>query len=150
MFCAGFVNCVIDSGAASGSCLDDLITQQAGVAGKTLNNLRLVVKGHGEGLILATTKHRVEKIDGGVLLKLDAVANAVGSVHQEADAERNVRLTAEEPDCLRSVFIEKFEIVLREIGNKFVAPVQHGGEDVNDVDGNFDRRLALLRFLLIR
>src|SRR5204863_831349 len=126
MFCAGFVNCVIDGSAASSACLDDLIAQHARVTREPLDDLRLIVEGHGESLILATAQNGVEKIDGGVLLKLDAVANAVGSVHQQADAERDVRLAAEEPDCLRSIFIEKFEIVLGEIGNKFVAPVEDG------------------------
>ena len=150
MFCAGFVNCVIDGGAASSARLDDLIAQHAGVTSESLNDLRLIVEGHRESLVLATAQDGVEKIHGGVLLKLDAVANAVGSVHQQADAEGDVRLAAEEPDCLRSVFIEKFEIVLREIWNKFVAPIENGGQHVNDVDGNFDRGLALLCLLLIR
>src|SRR5882757_5023641 len=150
MFCAGFVNCVIDGGAASSACLDDLIAQHARVTRESLDDLRLVIEGHGESLILAAAQNGVKKIDGGVMLKLDAVANAVGSVHQQADAERNVRLAAEEPDCLGRVFIEKFEIVLREIWNKFVAPVENGGQHVNDVDGNFDRGALLWRLLVRR
>jgi len=54
-------------------------------------------------LIFAAAKDGIEKIDGGVLLKFEAVANAVGSVEQQADAQRNVRLAAEVLDGLRTL-----------------------------------------------
>src|SRR5207302_628275 len=84
------VNCVVDGGAASSACLDDLIAQHACVTRESLDNLRLIVEGHRESLILATAQNGVEKIHGGVLLTSDAAANAVGRVHQQADGKRAV------------------------------------------------------------
>src|SRR5579885_2871870 len=46
-----FVAGVVDGGAAAGAGLDDLVAQQAGVVGKGLENLRLVIEGHDEGFI---------------------------------------------------------------------------------------------------
>src|SRR5215475_1036252 len=77
VLCASVVNRVINSRAASGFRANDLVTQHTGIAGKALNDLRLIVKGHGESLIPATAQNGVEKIYRSVLLKLEAVANAV-------------------------------------------------------------------------
>jgi len=60
-------------------------------------------------LILAARKDGVEKIDGGVLLKLDAVANAVGECPSTGRCGEECPTAAEESDWLRSVFIEKLK-----------------------------------------
>ncbi len=101
-------------------------------------------------MIFPAAQDGVEKIYRGVLFKLDAVTNAVGSVEQQADAQWNVRLAAEVLDGLRSVLVKNLEIVLREIRNEFVATVQDGRKNVDQVDDGNECGLAFLCLLLIR
>ena len=74
--------------------------KHAAIAGESLNDLRLVIESHGESLIFAAAQDAVEKIDGGFLLELDAVADAVGSVQKHADAQWQIGLLAEKTDFL--------------------------------------------------
>src|SRR2546423_4155116 len=77
----------------------------------------------------------LNKKEVGVLLELDAIANAVGRIHQQADAQRQVRLPAEVADALRSFVIKNFEIIFFQIGNELVA----AGEDPQQKDHKEDR-----------
>jgi len=79
-----------------------------------------------------------EKIDGGVLLELDAVADAVGSVQQDADAEGEIGLFAEITDFLGSLSSKIFEVGFFQRRDELVAAVQHGEENVDEVDGDDD------------
>src|SRR2546429_426385 len=116
LFQARFIDRVVNSGAAARARLGDLVTQCSGVAGEALDDLRLVVEGHRKSLIFIAAKHAEQKIDGSVLLELDAVANAVGSVQQHADAQRQIGLPAEITDFLRSLVVPNLEVALFELG----------------------------------
>ena len=111
---AGLINGVVDGGAAAGAGADDLVAQQTGIGGKRLNHLRLIVKSHHECFVFAVAHHAEEEIISSVLLKLDAVADAVGCVEQHADAQRQVGLPAEITNILGNVVVEDFEILLFE------------------------------------
>jgi S1-C subfamily serine protease len=74
------VDGVVDGGAAARAGLDDLIAKLAGVAGESLQDLRLVVEGHHEGFVFVAAQNTIEKADGSVLFEVQAIANAVGGV----------------------------------------------------------------------
>ena len=80
MLGARLIDGVIDGGATARAGLVNFVAQQTAIAGEGLNNLRLVVEGHGESLVFAAPQNAVQKIDSSFLLKLDAVADTVGSV----------------------------------------------------------------------
>src|SRR5712664_3215118 len=90
LFHARFINRVVDRGAAARARLGDLVAQRSRIAGESLEDLRLVVEGHHESFILVMAEHAEQKIDRSVLLELDAVANAVGSIQQHPDAQRQI------------------------------------------------------------
>src|SRR5207245_11616983 len=104
------------------------------VAGEGLNDLRLVVEGDDESVIFFAPQHAEKKIDRSILLELEPVANAVGSVHQDADAQRQIRLLAEEANLLRFAFVKNFKVNFIQVGHQFVAPVQHGEKHVDESD----------------
>src|SRR2546427_10488528 len=94
-----------------------------------------------------------QEFRGRFLLELQAVANTVRGIHHHPDAERKVRLAAEVADGLLLAFVKNLEIVLRQIGHKFVAPVQNGEQNVHKVDNRNDGLLPfqlLGRLLLLR
>src|SRR5690242_14396673 len=94
----GIVNRVVDRRAAASARLGDLVAQSARIPGEGLDDLRLVVEGHYKGFIFVAAQDAEKKVDGSVLLKLDAVANAVGGVQEHADAQGQVGLLAEVTD----------------------------------------------------
>src|SRR6267143_600272 len=73
--------------------------------GERLDDLRFVVEGHHKGFIFIAAQHAKQKINRSVLLKFDAVADAVGSVQQHADAQRQIGLLAEVTDFLWSFVV---------------------------------------------
>jgi hypothetical protein len=125
-FFAGAVDCVVNGGPASRARFHNFIAQAPGVVGEGLQNGRLVIEGHYESLVFVMPQDAEEKRSGRVLLKFQAVPNAVGGVHQQANAQRKIGLTAEVADRLRSFVVRDFEIVFIEIGHQFVASIQDG------------------------
>ena len=89
---ARLIDGVVESRGAAGALPLDDVAQQVQVAGEILDDLGLVVDGHQEGLVLAPANHIEQKIDGRLLLELQALANAIGSVEQQADAQGQVGL----------------------------------------------------------
>jgi len=150
---ASLINGVVDGRAAAGARAVDFVAQEAGVAGERLDDLRLVVEGHDEGFVFAVAEDAEEEVVGGVLLELDAVADAVGSVHEHANTQRQIGLFAEIADVLGNVVVEDFEVLLVERGDQLVAAVEDSEEDVHKIDLDGDDRLAfgdgLLRVLLL-
>ena len=90
------VDGVVERRAAAGALLQDDVAQPVHVAGEILDHLGLVVHGHQEGLILVAPDDVEKKIDGRLLLELQSLANAVGGIQQQADAQRQIGLPAEE------------------------------------------------------
>ena len=144
MFLASFIDRVVNGGAAAGACADNLIAKGTCIAGEGLNDLRFIVEGHDEGFVPAVAQNAEEEIRRGVLLELDAVADAVGGVDEHADAERQVGLFAEVTNLLLRFFVEDLEILFFEVGDKFVAAVENGEENVDEVDHRAESGLAFL------
>src|ERR1700733_497128 len=141
-FFAGVENRVVDRGAATGAGLDDLVAQTAGIIGEALKDGGFVVESHDEGLIFVAAQDGEQERSSGVLFEFEAVANAVGSVEQEADAEREIGLLAEIANGLGNLVVGNFEVVFLEVGDELVAAIENGEEDVNEVDGLYDARLV--------
>src|ERR1700744_187772 len=142
LFFARIENRVVDSGAAAGARLDDFIAETAGVVGESLEDGGLVVEGHDERLIFVAAQDGEEERGWGVLFEFEAVADAVGSVEQEADGEREIGLFAEIANGLRDLVVGNFEIVFFEVGDEFVAAIENGEENVDEIDGLNDARLV--------
>src|SRR5215472_17454334 len=104
LFGTSLVNGIVDGRAAASTRSHDLVAQSSRIAGESLDNLRLVIEGHHERLVLVAGKIAEKKTDRGVLLEFNAFADAVRSVEQHADAQRYIRLLAEIPDFLRLAF----------------------------------------------
>src|SRR6202040_1088063 len=95
----------------------------------------LVVEGHDEGLISIVADNGKQERSGGVLLKFEAVTDAVGSIHKQADPEGQVGLPAEVADGLRGLVVGNLEVVFLEVGDELVATIEDGEEHVDQVDG---------------
>src|SRR5260221_14353156 len=145
---AGLVDGVVNGGAAAGASAQDLVAQFAGVWGEALNDLRLVVERHHEGFVLAAAQDAKEKIVCGVLFKFDAVANAFGSIQQNANAQWQVGLPAEVADFLSVVVVQNFEVRFIQTGNKLIAAVEKREEKNHPVHRDWKHRLAFLNFFL--
>ena len=105
LFRTSFVDGVVNRGAAARTRAHDLVAQCPGIAGERLDNLRFIIESHDERFVFIATQHAEEKIHGSVLFKFNAVANAVGSVEQHADAQRQIRLLAEIANFLRLAIV---------------------------------------------
>src|SRR5713226_10752618 len=147
---AGFINRIVNRRPAAGAGLCDLVSVCARILGEGLDNLRLVVKGHHKSFILVAAEHTEKEINRSILLKFDAVADAVRGVQKHADPQGKIRLLAEKADFLQPVFVENLEVALLQIRNQLVAAVQHGEKHVNEVDDRDDGLFALLRRFLVR
>jgi hypothetical protein len=146
----GLVNGVVDCGAAAGARVYNLISKLVRFAGEVLQNLRLIVEGHHKCSVLVATQDAIEKIHGGILLELDAVSDAVGSIKEHPYAEREIGLARKETDGLLDVVIENLEIVLFEIRNELIAVIEHGEKNIDEVDRSGDGLVdALGRFLAL-
>src|SRR5258708_32530079 len=85
-----------------------------------------------------------------MLFEFDAVADAIGSVQEHADAEGEIGLTSKEADRLLDVVVKYFEIVLFEIGDELVSAIENGEENVDKVNCAGDRLVdALWRLLTL-
>ena len=84
-----------------------------------------------------------EKIDGCVLLELDAIADAIGGVHQHPDTQGQIRLLTKIANFLRKFFVKNLEVFFLQIGDQLVAAVQDGKQDVHQVDDLDDALLSL-------
>src|SRR5260221_11078386 len=145
---AGLVDGVVNGGAAAGASAQDLVAQFAGVWGEALNDLRLVVERHHEGLVLAAAQDAKEKIVCGVLFKFDAVANAVGSIQQHANAQWQVGLPAEGADFLSVVVVQNFEVRFIQAGNKLIAAVENPEKQLHQVHRNWNHLPSFLNLSL--
>ena len=132
------VDGVVNGGAAACARLENFVAQGSGIAGEFLDHLRLVVKGHDEGFVFVMAQDAEEEIGGGVLFEFQAVANAVGSVEQHSYAQRKIGLPAEIANFLRGFIVKNFEVVFFQVGDEFVAAVQHGEQNVHEVDAALD------------
>src|SRR5271169_1664519 len=97
---ASINNGVVNGGAASRARAQDLIAKRASVSREALENLGFVVETHQEGFVFVAPQNAEEKIVGCVLFEFKTVPNAVGGIHQHADAQRKIRLFAEVADFL--------------------------------------------------
>jgi hypothetical protein len=122
---ASLIDGVVHRGAAAGTGLIDLIAEQATVTGERLDDLRFIIKSHRESLVFTPAQYAIEEVHGGFLLKLDAIANAVGCVQKNSDAERKIGLFAEEANFLGNIFVGNLESFLIEIRNQPIAPVKY-------------------------
>ena len=116
----GLVDGVVKRGAAAGALLLDDVAQRVEVAGKVLDHLRIVVHGHQKGLVLIPADHVEEKIDGRFLFELQTLANAIGSVQQQAHAQRQVGLAAEKANILRAPSSKTLKLSWFQVGDDLV------------------------------
>ena len=100
---------------------------------------------------MSEADHAVDERNGGFLLELEALPDAVAGVYQDAEAQGKVGFSRELRDGLRGLVFEYLEVVLRQVGDEAALPVGDGEEhvDAGDVQndagtGIFDD-LGLLR-----
>ena len=115
-----WIDGVVDSGAAASAGLENFVAEGSGVAGKTLEDLRLVVEGHDEGFVFVVAQDAEEEIGGGFLFEFEAVADAVGSVEEHADAEWEIGLLGEVADFLRGFVVENLEVGFFQVGTSLL------------------------------
>ena len=101
-----------------------------------------------EGFVFAVTHDAEKEIVGSVLFEFDTVADGVGGVQEHANAQGKVGLFAEVANVLLNIIVENFEVLLVESGNEFIATVEDGEQDVDEIDLNRDRHLAFLQGFL--
>src|SRR5260370_7364598 len=78
-------------------------------------------------------QHAKQKIDRSILLELDAVADAVGSVQQHANAQRQIGLLTEVTDFLEKLIVPNLEVSLIELGDQLVAAVLQSEKHIEQV-----------------
>ena len=104
------------------------------------------VEADDHGFVLVGVDRAVDELDGGFLLELEAVADAVAGVDQDAQAQRQVAFRVELQDRLRLLALDHLEIVLGQVGDEAALLVGDGEQqvDAGDVDLNAGRLVAAL------
>src|SRR5579864_3288189 len=81
----------------------------------------------------------IEKLDGGLLLKFEAVAYGIAGIDQQADLQRKVRLCVKAANFLGwFAVVEHLEVALLQIGNTSPVLVGHREDYVHFVGGRAD------------
>src|SRR5215469_6697554 len=125
---------VVKGGAAAGAQFVNTVSQQFSVVGEILRHLGSDIEADDESSVFARVDRLVEKLDGGFLLELEAVAHRVAGVDQQADLKRKIGFRGEAADFLgRFAVVENLEVVLLEIGDAATAFVGDGEDDVDFV-----------------
>ena len=134
LIATGFVERVKERGTAAGTKLADALVEEVDVVGEALGEVGLDVEAFDEGAIVEV-EDLEEELDGGVLLKLEALADGAGGVEHDADAQRQIACEGEVADADgRAVIVEQAEVVLLEVGDE-VAFFIGDGEDEIDLVG---------------
>jgi hypothetical protein len=135
---AGLVERVKERGAAAGAQLADAGIQQIDAVGEVLRDVGLHVKALDEGAVVRV-QDLEQEVDGGLLLKLKALADRAGGVHHDADAQRQVGLLLEADHALRgAAIVQQAEVLLLQTGDEVAVMVGYGEDEVDDarVDGD--------------
>ena len=76
------------------------------------------VEAHHHGLVVAVVDDALDERDRGLLLELEAFADAVAGIDQDAEAQGQVGFGGELRDGLGLLVFEHLEVVLRQVGDE--------------------------------
>src|SRR5215469_16219812 len=135
---AGLVERVVERGASAGTELADALVEEIDVIGEALRDVSFDVEAFDEGAVIAV--HDLEEeLDGGVLLKLEALTDGTGGVEHDADTEGQVGLLLESEDGFgRKLIVEKAEVLALQAGDEAALLVGDGEDEVDLVDLHLD------------
>ena len=89
----------------------------------------------------------VEKLDGGVLLELESVPDAVAGIDQDPEAQRQIAFRVELEDFLRLLAVDHLEIVLGQVGDEAALVIRDRVQQADPRDVHLDaRRLIRLDY----
>ena len=135
---AGLVECVEERGAAARTELANALIEEIDVVGEVLGEIGLDVETLDEGAIV-DVEDLQEKLDGGVLLELKALADGARGVEHDADAEGKIGLLLEaKHGDRRTAIIEKPEVFALEASDELTLLVGDGEDEIHFVDTDND------------
>src|SRR5260370_19871222 len=130
---ASLIDRVVERGSSACALFHDDLSKAVEITREPLHHFRRVVHGHQKSLILMSRDHVVKEIDGRLLLKLKAVANAVGSIEEQPYTQGHIRLPVEKAYLLRRVVIENTEIFAVQVRHNPVLPVKYCKQHIHEV-----------------
>ena len=119
--------------------------QRFHIIGQICDQFHVAVKGGDHHQVLTRAQDGVHKTDGGLLLKAEAVGNAVRGINQHRDAQRQIGFRGELADLLSFLVFGDVKVFLAKVGNEAALFVGNGEENVDAGDvhrnGGFRRIL---------
>jgi hypothetical protein len=115
------------------------------IIGVVLRNVGGDVKAHGEGQIRLRPHHLLQKLDRGLLLKLETLPDGRAGINHDAYTQRQIRLLGEIENLRgRLLIIQEGEISLLQILNEPSVLVSDGEDQVHLVDVGPDGEIAIV------
>lgn len=132
---AGAVDGVVEGGSSAWGELLDGIVEFAEVVGPALHEVWSDVEAFDEGLVRRGAEDLQEEAVDGLLLELEALADGVAGVDEDAQAQRELGLLGEAVDLSgRAMIVEEGEVAFLEIFDELAAAVGDGEDEVHFVD----------------
>ena len=145
---------VVHRGAAAGTEHAHTLGQGLGTVGEVLRNFRSYIKAHYECPVVSGPDGLVQKLDRGLLLELETVADGVAGVNQKPDLHRQISLAAKTADFRYRLFvIDDPEIALGEVLDVVIVLVRDGKNHTDLIHGDDEDwavRIAVFLVLLGR
>src|SRR5271167_3223410 len=105
-----------------------------GVAGEVLRDLGSEVKANDKSLVVLRPNCLFQKLDSRFLLEFKSTSHRFAGVDQQADLQRQIRLTAEAEDLFgRLLIVENLEIVFRQVLDVVALLISDGEDQVDFV-----------------
>ncbi len=125
----------MQSGAPAGSQNMNAVRQGAEVICVVLGELGDRVEADDEGLVGLRPHHLVQKFDGRLLLKAEALADGIAGIDQQAYAQRQSGLALK---CLnvdrRLALVEQPNVLLLQVLDESAMFVRGGEDQIDQVD----------------
>src|SRR6185437_8302571 len=143
----GEIDCIPQRRSATGTDHLDPVGQLVQITGEVLGEVRNLVKCQNKGPVTARTDDLLQKLNGGLLLKLKTVTDGVAGVNQQTHPQRQVCFRFKMRDLLGwKIVVQDLELVFFEIADELSMLVSHGEDQVYFVCmGAENRNLALIR-----
>ena len=82
-----------------------------------------------------------DEVDGGVLLKPEALADGVAGFNENRQTQRQIAFGAEFGDSLRLLVLDDLKLVFRQIGDETSLLILYGEQEADACDVDADRGL---------
>src|SRR6266566_3113307 len=141
---------IVHRGAAAGTEHAHTPGQGLGTVGEVLRNFRSYIKAHYECPVVSGPDGLVQKLDRGLLLELETVADGVAGVNQKPDLHRQISFAAKTANFrYRFLVIDDPKIALGEVFDVVIVFVSDGKNHADLIHGNDENWAVRITVLLV-